>query len=585
MRFRRLIGITVIVILLMSSMDPLTFNENDSSQQVQEDQKYVYLIQGPKAPAEGEKVMVSTQLPIATEGALKVLREGGNAIDAMITAVFLQHVNDYHIVSHFGSMSAIYYEASTRKYHVISAIAERPRADRGKHGDPTKVAIGGVVRGLEALAKRFGTRSWSSYLEPAIASAEKGIIITSFMYGYNFYIMEGGALSKNQECRDFYMPDGFLVPVGQRWKMTKLAEHLKMVASEGADYMYTGEWGKKFVKEANKLGYRVSMEDMAEFQVKWQDPVRFTYRGHTLIGSPPPDSGGLVVGYNLNILNNFDLKNMGHYTKSAAAFETIARSFVRVATETGGVIKDPLNFKMPSDLWLSEEYGKIGARFVNSTMIQPGVTLSPPDTNLDSAGILQDFHQDQSNGAVPAGLGSNHNVIVDQHGNWISLLHTLHGGAPEIFIDGVRAWGSEASAYTLGPGRRMVLPITAIMIEKDEKPWLAMGTPGSPPQPVTEVLLNMLEYGMSPEEAVDAPRFWASRGGQGWQINPYISLRIESRIPLEVRKELVAHGLKIEDLGDYNWHTGSMQIVWRDGKTGKLHGVTDARRLGHTAGF
>jgi gamma-glutamyltranspeptidase/glutathione hydrolase len=131
----------------------------------------------------------------------------------------------------------------------------------------------------------------------------------------------------------------------------------------------------------------------------------------------------------------------------------------------------------------------------------------------------------------------------------------------------------------------MVLPITAIMIEREGKPWLAMGTPGSPPQPVTEVLLNMLEYDMSPEKAVDAPRFWASREGSGWQVNPFISLRVESRIPPEVRKELAAHGLKIEDLGDYNWHTGSMQIIWRDAKTGKLHGVTDARRLGHTSGF
>ena len=90
---------------------------------------------------------------------------------------------------------------------------------------------------------------------------------------------------------------------------------------------------------------------------------------------------------------------------------------------------------------------------------------------------------------------------------------------------------------------------------------------------------------MSPKEAVDAPRFWASRDGQGWQVNPFISLRIESRISQDVRKELAAHGLKIEDLGTYNWHTGSMQIIWRDEKTGKLHGVTDARRLGHTAGF
>jgi gamma-glutamyltranspeptidase/glutathione hydrolase len=175
-------------------------------------------------------------------------------------------------------------------------------------------------------------------------------------------------------------------------------------------------------------------------------------------------------------------------------------------------------------------------------------------------------------------LGSNHNVIVDAWGNWISLLHTGHGGAPGIFIHGVRATGSSARAYTAGPGRRLVLPITAIMIEKDGKPWLAMGTPGSPPQPVTEVLVNILDFGMHPLDAADAPRFWAFRGRER-------QLQVESRISSNVRKTLTSRGIKIRDLGRYNWHTGSMQIVWRDAETGKLHGVTDPRRLGYTAGF
>lgn len=536
------------------------------------------LNQGPKEEAVGDRVMVSTQLPMVTEAALKVLREGGNAVDAMITAVFLQQVNDYHQVSNFGAMSALYYEATTGKYYAISAISERPRADRGEHGDPSKVAIGGVVRGLEALAKRFGTRPWASYLEPAIASAEEGVMVTSFMYGINYTLMERGSLTQNKEAREFYMPDGFLVPVGQRWKMPKLADHLRKVASEGADYMYTGGWGQKFVKEANKRGYRVSIQDMAEYQVKWDEPVRFTYRGHKIIGSPPPDTGGLVVGFNLNILENFDLKSLGHYSKSPETLEIMARAFDRVRDETRWAIKDPLNFHIPSDLWLAKEYGKLGAQFVRQTMVLPKVDLSPPKKTaaLLHQPLIPPFS------SLPEGdnayLGSNHNVIVDAEGNWISLLHTVHGGAPGIFIDGVRATGSGARAYTAGPGRRLVLPITAIMIEKNGKPWLAMGTPGSPPQPVTEVLVNILDFEMHPKEAADAPRFWAFR-------NDERLLEIESRITQHVREVLASRGIKIKDLGCYNWHTGSVQIIWRDPTTGKLHGVTDPRRLGYAAGY
>jgi gamma-glutamyltranspeptidase / glutathione hydrolase len=534
------------------------------------------LNQGPKEEATGDRVMVSTQLPVVTEGALKVLRDGGNAVDAMVTAVFLQHVNDFHQVSHFGAMSAIYYEAKTGKYHVLSAVSERPRADRSEHGDPNKVAIGGVVRGLEALARRFGTRPWASYLEPAIRSAEEGVLVTSFMYGINYSNWENDDLIKtNKEAREFYMPDGYLVPVGERWKMPALAATLRRVAAEGADYLYTGAWAEKFVREANKKGGRVTMQDMAEYQPKWQDPTRFTYRGQEIIGSPEPDTGGLVVSYNLNILENFDLKALGPYWESPEALEIMARAFSRVGDETRFAIQDPLNFKVPADLWLSKEYGRLGAQFVQQTM--PRVNLAGA-VETDAAALAPATEP----GRMPTGdsgdLGSNHNVIVDAEGNWISMLHTGHGGTPGVFIDGVKSTGSSARALTSGPGRRLVLPITAIMIAKDGKPWLAMGTPGSPPQPVTQVLVNILDYGMHPGAAADAPRFWAARG-------PDRALEIESRISPTVREGMAARGIKIKDLGPYSWNTGSMQIVWRDPATGRLHGVTDPRRLGFAAGF
>ncbi len=256
----------------------------------------------------------------------------------------------------------------------------------------------------------------------------------------------------------------------------------------------------------------------------------------------------------------------------------MTRAFGRVNDETRWAIKDPLNFQIPSEVWLSKEYGKMGAQYVRHTMVKSGVDLSSPEEleepeEQSSLSLFPRFPGDES-----AYLGSNHNVIVDAEGNWISLLHTVHGGAPGVFIDGVRATGSRARAYTTGPGRRLVLPITAVMIEKDGKPWLAMGTPGSPPQPVTEVLVNILDYNMNPKDAAEAPRFWAFRGNER-------VLEIESRITDEVRKTLKKRGVKIRDLGRYNWHTGSVQIIWRDHKTGKLHGVTDPRRLGYAAGY
>jgi len=115
------------------------------------------------------------------------------------------------------------------------------------------------------------------------------------------------------------------------------------------------------------------------------------------------------------------------------------------------------------------------------------------------------------------------------------------------------------------------------MVLKDGKPWLSLGTPGYPPQPVTEVLVNILEYGMDPKVAVETARFWQpSDNGR--------TVRIESRISEDVRKGMASRGYKLVELTEYNWHTGSVQIIWKD-DAGKLHGVTDPRRLGYAEGY
>jgi gamma-glutamyltranspeptidase/glutathione hydrolase len=549
----------------------MTVAQRAVTQQVPADPTDPLLNEGPKSEAVGDQVMVSTQLPAVTQAALKVLRDGGNAVDAFVTAVFMQHVQDYHQVSVFGAMSGLYYEASTGKYHAFNAFSERPLGDSCEHGDPAKVAIGGTVRGLESLAERFGTRPWASNLEPAIEAAERGVLVTSFMYRSNYRLWERSDwVKKNEQARRFYMPDGHLVPVGERWKMTMLAETLRKVASEGADYLYTGAWGQKFVERAKKKGGCVRTEDMAAYETRWMEPARFTYRGHEIVVEPPPNKGGLLVGQNLNVLENFDLKNLGHYAESADALEIMVRSFGKVESDMRWSIQDPLSYHNAYELWYSKEYAKMSADYVRNTMRHPHVDLS--SAMKETAALTMPSSERAYD------LGSNHNVIVDAEGNWITSLHTGHGGAPGVFIDGVRATGSRVRAETSGPGRRILAEVTGVFVLKDGKPWLSLGTPGFPPQPVTEVLVNILDFEMHPKEAADAPRFWAF-------LDERRLLRIESRLTEEVINGMAASGIEMEELGDYNWHTGSMQIIWRDAETGKLHGVTDPRRLGHAAGF
>ncbi len=152
------------------------------------------LNQGPKNEAVGDEFMVSTQLASSTLAAMDVLKNGGNAVDAALTALFVQQVHDYHMVFLFGSLSAIYYDAASGKYYSLNAVSGRPDADRGERGDASKVAIGGTVRGAAMLSERFGSRPWASLIEPAVGAAEEGAIVTSFMCGLNFSLFEFGYL-------------------------------------------------------------------------------------------------------------------------------------------------------------------------------------------------------------------------------------------------------------------------------------------------------------------------------------------------------------------------------------------------------
>jgi gamma-glutamyltranspeptidase/glutathione hydrolase len=548
-----------------------------------EDPRHPLLNQGPKAEAVADSAMVSTQLAQVTDAAVAVLQAGGNAFDAFITAVFLQHVVDYHQVSHFGALGALIYDAASKEYIALDAYSERPVGDDCAPGtNPAEVAIGGTVRGLEALWRRYGTLDWADYLEPAIRAAEEGVVVTSYMYGINYADwLAQTYIRRNAQAAAHFLPDGHLVPVGERWKMPQLAKTLRGVQREGADYLYTGEWGQKFVKAANDRGYCVTLDDMAAYTVRWVEPVRSSYRGLDIIGEPPPKKGGTQIPYNLNVLENFDMAALGNYAESPEALEILIRSLAVVDADIRYAIQDPLNLQVPTGVLLSKDYAKMRAEIVSQSRVQDGVDLGPAmrwargeGTSIDVSRLTP---KNDAEGRSQTD-DSDHNVIVDASGNWISGLHTMHGGAPGLFIDGVRAIGSTFFAYTTGPGRRVSSNSTGIIVADEQGPWLSLGSPGSPPQPVTQVLVSVIDNQVPPRDAVALPRFHA------YQNDEQIVL-IESGISDAVRRGIAAAGIPMRELGTFDWQMGSMQLIWRNRETGKLHGVTDPRRLGHAAGY
>jgi gamma-glutamyltranspeptidase / glutathione hydrolase len=440
-----------------------------------------------------------------------------------------------------------------------------------------RIGVPGTVVGMRAVAERFGTRPWGSYFGPAIAAAEDGFPMYSFLYGE----MAVGAarLGHFPQGRERYMPDGYLPRVGQTWRQPKLAATLRRIAQpDGAEWFQTGEFAGRFAAAVRDSGGAMTVEDMANYAVRWDEPTPFRFRGQEFIGSPPPDTGGPYVGFCLGILDHCDLAALGDWRSSPRALALIARVLALADDHIGRYCTDPLAFDSPLDIILSPEYCALQARILQGSF--PKVDLSSPKQDGQVAtGTPND----------PKKTDSNQIVIADGQGNWLTMLHTVYGSpfGTGLVVDGVGVnTGNGFPGVAVGLGRRIVAPLTSILGLRDGKPWLALGTPSYPPPYITLALLNLLAYEMTLQEAIEAPRFRLDAEAKGprpaWALG---RLTIETRVPQETLDGLGALGIAVNPLGDYNWHVGSVQAVQRDDATGGLVGVADSRRGGYAAGY
>lgn len=545
---------------------------------------YIEPKQGPKPVVKAKNVMVSSSHPAVTKAMLDVLRDGGNAVDAAVTGSLIQPIYEPHQTNHAGTVTFLYWDAKKKRSYFMDATAEIPKGLRPFYPNPhasTNVAcIPGFIPGLAAMLEKFGTKSWSYCIKPAIKAAEDGPIMNSWEYGYLHAQLN--RLVYFPSGREFFTPKGFLTPAGDRWNMSKLAETLRNSAKDGPEYFTKGDWAKHLVEEGNKLGWPIKLEDVASYEPVWLDPLSFTYHENEIIGIPPPQRGALYAGFIFGVLEEFDLKSMGHYTESAETLALIAWVLQRIHQDKN-LIHDPQFYDVPVKTILSKQYHKLVAQIWRSS--QPKIDLTEFLTLTNSKTAMM------ANLSTPPRVGhdSCELSIVDKEGSWVEMMDTGNGGGiPGLVIDGVVNSGtlfrtSESQTGTgrfgwiVEPGARTRHAIANTLVLRDGEPWLAIGSPGDCIFTVPQALLNILEFGMDPYSAIDAPRFWPL-GDDG-------TLEIENRIPDSVVKGLAKRGILVKPIGSYNWGVGSMQVVWRDKKTGLLGGAADPRRLGQAGGF
>jgi gamma-glutamyltranspeptidase/glutathione hydrolase len=430
--------------------------------------------------------------------------------------------------------------------------------------------------GLKAMHERFGTKPWAELCRPAIHWATEGHPVNSFellvlAQTYEFFLY-------TESGRKHFAPSGFLPEVGQRWPKPELAAALRRLAEEGPDYFISGGWAEHFVERANKLGWEITLDHMSAIPPRWGEPLRFVHRGYEIVQMAPPQRQGVYCALVLGILEHLDAASLGHYARSAETLYYLAHALRRAEFETG-LLNDPEIFDVPTDVWLSADFQRQQAELLRRSKPTADLTrhveLVAPPNSLAAAG----FHRDPQ-----PPVGSCELSLVDPAGNWVQMMNTLQsGGIPGEVVDGVPMVGSHtqmnlrssiAGWFTGGGRMRCVLGHTFVL--RDGKPWLSLGTPGNVHCTIPQVLANLLDFGMDPYDAIDAPRLLP--------LEDDYTLAIESRIPSETVAGMAKLGVRVKPLPAYDYHMGSFQMSWRD-ETGTLHSTADPRRAGKAAGF
>ena len=522
--------------------------------------------------------MVVTQNKHATEVGYDILRKGGNAVDAAVAVGFALAVTLPRAGNLGGGGFVLIYDKESDE---ISAIDYRSAAPSSATSDlfleKDKVirfghlvnAVPGSVAGLLKAHKDHGSLPLDDLLKPAISLAKDGFEVTHDLN----YVLEWGkeSMLANQASKDkFYDLNEAPVQVRSILKQPNLAKTLFKISKKGSEIFYKGEIAKWISEESLSRGGLITMEDMAAYKAKLREPIETSYRGYRVVTMPPAASGGLVLLQTLNILENFDLKELGH--NSAKTIHLLSESMQRAYADRAAYHGDPDYYEVPIKHMLNRQYSRDLADQISETRTPNGQIF---------AGDLSKYDESPD---------TTHFSIIDSKGNAVSNTYTLgssFGSGVTIEKGGFlmnnqmrnfsHFYGREdvkfgtSEANKLEPGKRMISTQTPTLVFKpDGQLLMILGSPGGGriPNIITQVISNVIDHEMSFSEAVMAPRINQRLEGK---------LQLETGFSPDTIQLLKQRGHEPE----ISTTMGSVQAIFLGNET--IYGVADTRRPGALA--
>jgi len=493
--------------------------------------------------------MITSLQPDAVEAGARVLRQGGNAVDAALACAFVQTVVDPMMcgIAGFGAMHLLMPDKGVHEivdFHGRVPAAATPDMWEDKILGETEDGFGfilkdavndlghqsittpGTLKAFSQASERYGTMPWSDLIEPAIRSARDGYQVTPGVHGYWIAPDSPGRvrvldrLGFSAEGRSVYFDDaGEVRQIGSIVRNPGMAWSLERIAKEGAADFYTGEIAERIDADMKAHGGLLSAQDLADYETETGAPLRGTYRGLGIATNRPP-GGGIMLIEMLNILENFDLAAMGH--NSPDYIRTVAEAMKIATADKDNHVGDPRFYDVPMERLTDKGYAKDHADAI----------ARGEKAHVERMGLAESH-------------GTTHLVVSDRGGNIVTMTHTL-GMMSGVITDGLGFMYNGAMAVfdprpgragSIAPGKSRFSSLCPTIVFDGDRPILALGAPGGTQiaMGVLQVMLNVLDFGMSPQEAILAPRFSATSD----------AITVTARIPSYDHEALEADGYRV----------------------------------------
>ena len=526
------------------------------------------------AQQRGAGIVVSDH-PLATQAGTEILDRGGNAVDAAIATGFALAVVDQAASGLGGGGFMIIYEARDKRAHALDFRETAPEAAHAdlyaRGGKPVPslsltgalaVAVPGEVAGLLAAMKRFGSLPLTALMAPAIRLATEGFPLDAALR----YAIERQAsnMKKFPELARVFLVKDEVPPEGEIIRQPDLGQTLKAVVAEGADVFYQGWIAQAIVDTVKKDGGVLTLEDLRSYKPIWREPLVGSYRKRTVITMPPPSSGGVALIQMLNVLEGHQLTKLA--PNSATYLHLVAESMKHAFADRAQYLGDPDFVKAPIPILVSKDY----TAWVRGR-------ISPVKTHPPKYYGLANFKSEQG--------GTTHFSVLDRFGNAVACtlsVNTRFGSKILVPKTGIvlnnemddfaihpsgNVYGLVGNdANSLQPKKRPLSSMTPTIILQGDRPELIVGGAGGPRiiSAVLQTILNVLDFQMPINEAVEAPRIHHQ-----WIPD---ELNVEDRLPPETKKSLERRGHTIRE----RTTLGVVQAVLA--KRSKTTGAADSRK-------